>query len=514
MTPANLTTDAVQGAYSVQVASASGFSVGQEVLLDEAGGESWSTDYFVGGSVKVWAGDRVMWMKHNPAQSALDDFTGISDYPANQRSTGCWFSSTSSPGRANDRCDRTTSEIKRIAAISGRTITFDSPITISYRVSHSAELSYYNYPFVSGAGVENISFSGADASTITMDSVINSWAYNIECYNSLGRNDIYNEASCVSIDELLRVQIERFYAHDNAFPDPAQGSYWFNVALGSSEVIIENGIMLNANKLTLSAEAGAGNVIAYNFMDDSEECAMADHWIENGANLSHYPNTHHNLLEGNLTHQLGDDNTHGNTIYNTYYRNWAQGYRMPAWINAYNGHTINDLINSPGASEGGSNGPLITAETQVYNYWDSFIGNVLGYSGYTTAVNGWQYSVGGGPSIWSLGWNANANHIDPKAGFDTNGQGGTTIAHGNYDYLQDTVTWDPNYSNHTLPISFYLSSAPSFFGPGASCAYPWPWVTPTGSSPIQTASGGTECSSRSGLPAKARYDAGTPFTQP
>jgi len=42
-------------------------------------------------------------------------------------------------------------------------------------------------------------------------------------------------------------------------------------------------------------------------------------------------------------------------------------------------------------------------------------------------------------------------------GFDSNGQGGTTIAHGNYDYLQITVTWDPNISNENSPNSFYLS---------------------------------------------------------
>ena len=101
------------------------------------------------------------------------------------------------------------------------------------------------------------------------------------------------------------------------------------------------------------------------------------------------------------------------------------------------------------------------------------------------------------PGIFVLGWQSNFPNPDPKAGFDTNGQGGTTEAHGNYDYLNNAVTWDLNYSNHTLPNSFFLSSAPSFFSAGASCTYPWPWVTPTATSPIQTNS----CNG-SGLPAK------------
>jgi hypothetical protein len=53
-----------------------------------------------------------------------------------------------------------------------------------------------------------------------------------------------------------------------------------------------------------------------------------------------------------------------------------------------------------------------------------------------------------------------------------------------------------------------VSGAPSFFA-GAACTYAWPWVTPTGSAPVQANSCGG-----SGLPAKARYEAGTPFKQP
>ena len=241
-------------------------------------------------------------------------------------------------------------------------------------------------------------------------------------------------------------------------------------------------------------------------MDDAEECAMDESWLENGASLGHYTTSHHTLIEGNLTHNIGSDDTHGNSIYETYFRNWSQGYRMPAWTNAYTGHLINDLTNSPGG-----NGPFQPAWTAVYGYWESFVGNVLGYSSYTTAANGWSYSGGGAKHIFSLGWDSNAASTNPKAGFDTNG--GTTIAHGNYDYFQNTVTWDPNYASHNLPGSLYLATAPAFFT-GVSCTYPWPWATPTAGSPIQNASGGNGCSSRSGLPAKARYDAGTPFTQP
>src|SRR5262249_48219448 len=69
-----LTTDAIPGTSSVQVANTAGFSVGQIVLLDEASGAAWQTD--VEGLGQIWASSdyRVVWQKHNPSQ-AWDDFS-------------------------------------------------------------------------------------------------------------------------------------------------------------------------------------------------------------------------------------------------------------------------------------------------------------------------------------------------------------------------------------------------------------------------------------------------------
>jgi hypothetical protein len=61
------------------------------------------------------------------------------------------------------------------------------------------------------------------------------------------------------------------------------------------------------------------------------------------------------------------------------------------------------------------------------------------------------------------------------------------------DDVTNTVNWAS--SNHTLPNSLFLKAAPSFFTGDT-----WPWVDPTGSTKLHT------------LPAKLRYDAGTPFT--
>jgi hypothetical protein len=123
-------------------------------------------------------------------------------------------------------------------------------------------------------------------------------------------------------------------------------------------------------------------------------------------------------------------------------------------------------------------------------------------------MSGWVYDAIGSlnkipnEGIWMLGY----MDITPQ-GYDPN-VAATAIRDGNYDYVTNSVAWAATDTAHTLPNSLYLTQEPAFFNAGSG--YPWPWVVPTGSPQILTGCGG-KCS---GLPAKARYDAGTPFTQP
>src|SRR5271166_5432493 len=93
-TSTNLTANVAQGAYSVTVASTSGFSVGQIVLLDELSGATFQTEPLIDPNPKdqILAapdpGDdacatcfRVQWQLHKPGQSyddPLDATTPVS----------------------------------------------------------------------------------------------------------------------------------------------------------------------------------------------------------------------------------------------------------------------------------------------------------------------------------------------------------------------------------------------------------------------------------------------------
>jgi len=466
----NLTADAADGATSVKVSSAAGFSVGQIVLLDEASNAGWQPDPQKRGSIWAEPDFRVVWQMHNPRLAEIDDFIpGTS--PKTVGSAGEWFS----------RLDRPTAEYHRISAISGTSITFDSPATISYRVGHQAQLSYTSTPYVTNAGVENLTLSNGDDGQLRFEWAAMSWAKNVESTIWLGEG--------FAIDHSFRIQLEGFYVHDAAWPQPGGAGYAISLAQGSSELLIENGISVKANKVMVSRCSGAGSVTSYNYMDDGH-INSDDNWIEIGANNSHMTGSHHMLFEGNYAFNLDSDDTHGAAIYSTYFRNYAPGVRR-TFASSFDGKTINDIAQHT------TNGPIRAVGAQAYSYWFSFIGNVLGMpSG--GGVPGWVYSASnwtsGSPSIWQLGWDSFSPYpVDAKVA-------STATRDGNFDYVTNSVVWAANDTVHTLPNSFYLSAKPAFFAAGKG--YTWPWVNPIGATKLNV------------LPAKARYDAGTPFNQP
>jgi hypothetical protein len=465
-----LTADGAQASTSVQVASTAGFSVGQIVLLDEASGAQWMPDV-LWTNMQVWASSdyRVTWQKHNPTYQYVDDFSSTTQYPYQAGTAGCWFSN----------CDRVTNEMHRITAISGNTITFDSPLTISYRVSHQAQLYFYSVAHTQGAGVENFTVNNGDDDDIDFDWCAYCWAQNVENTNWLG--------DAFGINNSFRVQLEGVYIHNGAWPVNGGGGYNISLAWGSSEALIENSISVLTNKVMVDRCAGAGSVVAYNYMDDGY-INGSDTWVEIGLNGSHMVGGHHVLFEGNQSFNADSDQTHGNSIYHTFFRNYLTGYRKA--FTALDGTAIDDLAQQ-------SNGPLRAAAAHAYAYWFSFIGNVLGTPG---QMGGWTYNcisaTNSIPSkcVWELGY----ADITPQ-GYDPN-VAATAIQDGNFDYLTNVIHWSASDTTQALPNSLYLKQKPAFFNAGSG--YTWPWVNPNGSTQLYT------------LPAKARYDAGTPFVQP
>jgi Right handed beta helix region len=472
----SLTADGAQGSYSVTVVNSMDFKVGTFVLLDEVSGASWQpTPAGFPGGAQVWQGDRVAWNMHYPLQPGDDNGASNAEGPYDTApgvlpASMSWFS----------RSDRATNEIKQIASISGNTVTFTSPLTISYRTTHHAQLTPYTTDpntaghaangrdiHVTNAGVEDLSIEGGADGGLRFETAAYSWAKAIEVTQWLGEG--------VAIDNSFRIEVRDSYIHTGSWPEPGGAGYAISLAAGSSEVLIENNILTDVCKNMVFRSSGAGSVVAYNYVDDSFDFDTPA-WVEVGINASHMAGPHHVLFEGNLSHNADSDYTHGNAIYLTFFRNYLTGQRQ---------HFIDRSgVRAIGLAYG--------------SWWDSFIGNVMGRP---SQMAGWHYDDpsmktntavwgrGGVGNIWMLGYDPERWGMapDPKTL-------STVIRGGNFDYLTNGVVWTSGLQAQTLPASLYLSARPGFFG-----SYQWPWVDPTGSTKLST------------LPAKARFDAGTPF---
>jgi len=467
-TSQDLTADGVKGSYSVTVADGSLFAAGQIVLLDELSGASWQPDRL--GRGQIWASPdyRVVWQLHNPRQSWDDPL--VASTPTGGRAAS-WFS----------RQDRVTAETKEIASVSGNTITFTTPLHIDYRVSHAAQVTGYTGSdvHVKYAGVEDLTVIGGSDGAIRFVSAAYSWAKAVEVTVWLGEG--------VAVNNSFRIEVRDSYVHDAAWAQPGGAGYAISLANGSAEALFENNIVMMANKVIVARSAGAGSVFGYNYVDKGYINTI-EGWIEAGLNASHMVGSHHVLFEGNYGFNWDSDHTHGNSIYHTIFRNHLRCIRSP-FTNPRSGRRVDDATQT-------SNGPRRCVGATAYSYWMSFIGNVLGAPG---QMAGWTYDVTGPmgmrtPAIWLLGWDdISPQPYDPATAT-------TTIRHGNFNYLTNIVQWEPNIADRALPTSLYLSKKPDFFNAGSG--YTWPWVDPEGATKLYT------------LPAKARYDAGTPFAQP
>ena len=333
------------------------------------------------------------------------------------------------------------------------------------------------------------------------------WVKNVEVGNWT--------AGAVNVDYSARTQIEFNYFHDGADLENNGNEYPIGVNSASTETYVDNNIVVRGGKGMVGRAANTG-VIAYNYVDQTMymESSIGDYWLDMDVNGSHYAGTHHFLFEGNWGDNCDSDETHGNAIYHTFFRNDCTGIRT-TFTDPSNGKVVDDATGQAWGNAGVASAPapLRAAGPMAFDYWFAFVGNVLGLSGVTTTGNGWAYQGAFGGSgvtnkaIWMSGWvGSEWPAPDPNL---TGTSNSFIFRHGDYDYVNGSIAdWTSGYS-HTLPNSFYLTGGePAFFTAG-SCTYPWPWVTPTSSPQVQSNS----CSG-SGLPAKARYDAGTPFTQP
>ncbi len=317
-------------------------------------------------------------------------------------------------------------------------------------------------PTVSWAGIESLwiqggtagSYDGQSAGGIDISNSAFCWVKDVQTDQTIGGMHIRLGAAyrCVVRDS--------YFHHSKNY---GFGADCYGIVLGcfSADNLIENNIARYMNKPILLMVSGGGNVIGYNYADNS----WADNtWQEVNID-AHCAFPHMELIEGNDAPHMGATSTHGNAGYFTFFRNYSSSeFASP------------QVADSPLARTGN----ITTLELQGGAVGMNVVGNILGKAGVTQMFD--NYTSSEPASIYELGQGNNGLGQN-----DTAVQ--TLLRTGNYDYSHDATEWT-NDTPVQLPASLYLGQKPTWWPPGTS----WPWVGPDLSPMVGT------------LPARARSD--------
>jgi hypothetical protein len=337
--------------------------------------------------------------------------------------------------------------VKSVDAAGG-TLTLGSPLHWSFKAAspYLAQITPVTQATTAWAGIEHLllqggtnpGYDGQMAGGIDVSNAAYSWIKDVQTDATIG-------GMHVALTGAYRVVVRDSYFHNSANYGFGQDCYGIVVRCGTAESLVENNIARYMNKPILFNVSGGGNVIGYNYADNSWATPPA--WQEVNIDC-HCSFPHMELMEGNFAPHVGASATHGNAGYLTFFRNYSSSQFAgpdPVW-----------------GSTAAQTGNVTAIQLDSPDVGMNAIGNVLGTAGVSTAYDAYDSNAA---SIYELG---------------IGGSGATDVAatslfrHGNFDTVGNAVKWDPGTPDHTLPASFYLHGKPAWW-PAAS---PWPWVGP------------------------------------
>ena len=357
---------------------------------------------------------------------------------------------------------RSVTQRVAIAAVDAAagTLTLDSPLHWDFRSAspYLAQITRVTRPVIRWAGIEHLriqgganpSYNGAMAGGIDISNAAHCWVKDVQTDETIG-------GMHVSLTGTYRCVVRDSYLHHSASYGFGADCYGIVLRCGASENLVENNVVRWMNKPILLNVTGGGNVVAYNYADNSWATPPA--WQEVNVDC-HCSFPHMELIEGNLAPHLGATTTHGNAGYLTFYRNHASSrFAAPAVV----------------GSDVTQDGNVTAIQVPDADVGMNVLGNVLGTAGWSTVYDGSGTAT---RAIYRLG--------------SATGPSATTIyRHGNHDAVSAATVWIPGNDVRTLPASLYLAGKPGWWPDGS----PWPWVGPDLAPMVGT------------LPAKARSDA-------
>ena len=338
---------------------------------------------------------------------------------------------------------RTLGQIIKVTGKSGNTVTLEKGLYWDYVAA--ARPAVFKLTTVSRAGIEDLQVTQGDSyparNLIFMSYCNECWVKNAELKNGKQRH------LEVTFSYRFEVRDSFFHLADSYGQDHGYCmSFWD----GATDGLVENNIMDTCLLAVAFNGPCAGNVIAYNYSNNVTY--TNDPAFLEGDFATHGAHPYFNLFEGNLGYMAQHDVYWGSSSHNTWFRNRLSGYKAGLSANLHS---------------------VIAEASQTYL---NFVGNILGTA--TPAYKRYETENLSSPGcytqrdVYKIGYDSgsgdcSASGNDPKAK-------STMIRHGNYDYSNKAVLWEPAIGDRTIPNSLYLSGKPVWWGD-----LPWPPVDPT-----------------------------------
>ena len=353
-------------------------------------------------------------------------------------------------------------EIKAVDAASG-TLTLTSPLHWKFlsgspylaqvtKAAGTTPTKWAGIEHLRIQGGSNPSYNGAMAGGIDISNAAYCWVKDVQTDGTIG-------GMHVSLTGAYRCVVRDSFIHHSANYGFGTDCYGIVLRCGSADNLIENNIVRWMNKPILFNNSGGGNVVGYNYADNSWSTPAGFQEVNIDSHCS-FP--HMELLEGNYAPHVGASTTHGNAGYLTYFRNYSSSVFAPP---AVFGSTSMQIQN------------VTALEFDAGDLGMNVVGNVLGMARVSTTYDGYDIN---NDAIYQLAARGSrASDIAATSLYRT----------GNFDTVHNATVWDAS-GTRALPSSLYLQARPGWWPSGT----PWPWAGPDLTPMVGT------------LPAKARSD--------
>ena len=341
---------------------------------------------------------------------------------------------------------RNMAQLVKITAIDGNRITFSPALYWDYSPAFDPEATFMRYRAFR-VGFEDFKIT-ATASTARNAFMLMAtdefWIHNIE-FNRLA-------GTAVFLSYCFRTQVHGC-TFERVFDDYYTVGTGYGINTDSSTALLIENNLFNFSRSPIHMNYGtAGSVVAYNYSINQRDTDPGMQLVTFDAN--HGAHTMMNLWEGNVGAALQADYFRGSSSHTTVLRNHLRGH-----------DTTVDRNRKP-------------LSFDRFNRYNNVVGNVLGIPEFTWVYqpteNGYSYSIN---AIYRLGY----PHIGHNGFNSTPGQrdsfdplvAATLLRHGNFDYANRDVVWDPQIAERRIPASLYLTERPAWWG-----TLPWPPIGP------------------------------------